>query len=119
MPVLILFEARVGRNLPISHGIDNAQTLTGIKKGYSKNLRHLQRTQRVALGLLHECLENEELGYTVYHCPSAEQKGDIFTKALDGTKFGPAVEMLGLTCSVGALATKAAPRKRKKRSSSQ
>ena len=87
-------EALLGKRLDILHHIDNLQTLSAVEKGYSKKLRHLSRTQRVGVGLLHECTNNPELQMTVKHCPTEYQKADIFTKALKPGLWSPALEML-------------------------
>ena len=72
------------------------QAISAIKKGYSKKLRHLLRTQRVAIGLLNDCINDSELKMTVQHCPTDVMKADLFTKALKGPKFQQALEMAGL-----------------------
>ena len=72
------------------------QTIQSVEKGYSKKLRHLPRTQRVCLGVLHEAITNEDMRTHLGHCPTLEQKADIFTKSMDATKFSACVSMLGL-----------------------
>ena len=89
-------EELLGKRLEIIHHIDNLQTISAIEKGYSKKLRHLQRTQRVGIGLLHDCANDEELKMTVQHCPTDKQKADVFTKALSTVKFVTALGMLNL-----------------------
>ena len=58
IPVQVLLEAVIGVRVPIRHQIDNSQAKLAIERGYSKRLRHLQRTQRVCVGLLHESLQD-------------------------------------------------------------
>ena len=96
IPIQILLEEVLGRRLSIVHKIDNMQAITAITKGYSKKLRHLQRTQRVGIGLLNECINDDELQMSIEHCPTDLMKGDLFTKALKGPKFQPALDMIGL-----------------------
>ena len=62
--------------------VDNTQAISAVKKGYSKKLRSLSRTQRVSIGVIHELVEDDDMMITVQHCPTAEMKGDLVTKAL-------------------------------------
>ena len=62
--------------------VDNTQAISAVRKGYSKKLRALSRTQRVCIGVVHELIEDKEMLIVVEHCPTAQMKGDIFTKAL-------------------------------------
>ena len=96
IPIQILFEQMLGKRLDIVLQIDNMQAISAIEKGYSKKLRHLLRTQRVCIGLLHECLNDEELQFFVVHCPTLVMKGDLFTKALCSPKFVEALRMIRL-----------------------
>ena len=86
----------MGTVVPILGLIDNDQAITAIKKGYSKKLRALPRTQRVAIGVLNECLLDAEIKYDVVHCPSDDNKADLFTKALIAEKYTKAREMIGM-----------------------
>ena len=89
-------EECLGIRLRIEHYIDNLQAISAINKGYSKKLRHLCRTQRVAIGLLNECVNDPELMMTIKHQRTDGMKADIFTKALDILKFGVALSMVRL-----------------------
>ena len=82
LPVQDLMEQFLGQRLTVSCQVDNTQAISAARKGYSKKLRALPRTHRVSLGVIHECLMDPEMGVTIDHCPTAEQKGDMFTKAL-------------------------------------
>ncbi len=75
--------------------VDNVQTIQAVTKGYSKRLRHLPRTQRVCLGMLHEMLNDPELEMSLEHCPALQMKADLFTKALDRPKFRAAFGLIG------------------------
>jgi hypothetical protein len=86
----------LGKRLPIRMKIDNMQAISAIKKGYSKKLRHIARTQRVCLGLLNELLNDPEIKMQIEHCPTLEMKGDLFTKALNAPKFAEALRMINM-----------------------
>ena len=99
----LLLEQLLGTVVPIVGLIDNDQAITAIKKGYSKKLRALPRTHRVAVGVLKDCLLDAEMKYSVVHCPSEDNKADLFTKALNTEKFTLARDMIGMFrgCSLG------------------
>ena len=73
---------------------DNQATITVVKKGYSKKLRHMSRTHKVNLSSLREqCVNN----YTqLQYVESKKQAADIFTKALVPQLWAPALEMLSI-----------------------
>ena len=76
--------------------VDNNQAITAVKKGYSKKLRQLPRTQRVAIGVLTECVNDKSMKIFVDHCPTDEMKGDMFTKALQAPSFEKQREAIGI-----------------------
>ena len=82
IPIQILLEHFLGSRVPIVMLIDNTQCLSAIKKGYSKKLRHIGRTQRVCVGLLNELTVDKELKISAQHCPTDRHKGDMYTKCL-------------------------------------
>ena len=94
IPIQILLEQMLGRRLQIKMKIDNSQAIAAIRKGYSKKLRHIARTQRVCIGLLNELLHDPEMMMSLEHCPTGDMKGDLFTKALNTQKFQVALEMI-------------------------
>ena len=89
---------------------DNSQCISVVTNGYSPNLRHLARVQRTCIGALHEAFyptveedvligevdEQPFLNCSIAHCPSAEHKGDLFTKPLDRAMFLTAIERIGM-----------------------
>ena len=102
-----LFALVLGRPVKMVVQEDNTQAITAVRKGYSPNMRHLARTQRVALGALHEVFFPEEDAEdddgessgecALQHCETCRHKGDSFTKALPGPQFAAARRMLGMT----------------------
>ena len=97
LPIQLLLEATLGKRLQILRHIDNTQAITAIKKGYSTKLRHLQRTHRVCIELLHECSEDPEIQMQIEHCPTKDMKADMFTKALNAPNFVDALKLIGMT----------------------
>ena len=77
---------------------DNNACITSVEKGYSPSMRHLPRTQKVSIGMLHEMIQKEateENGRVeVLKAKSEEHLGDVMTKELEVCKFEKAVEML-------------------------
>jgi hypothetical protein len=61
---------------------DNTQCIAAVKKGYSPALRHLHRTERIALGVAHEQFFGVNSNFVLEHQASALHKGDSFTKKL-------------------------------------
>ena len=96
IPAQLLLEECLGVRLHIEHFIDNMQAISAIRKGYSKKLRHLRRTQRVAIGLLNDSINDPELDMSVSHQKTDGMKADLFTKALEILKFDAARSMIRL-----------------------
>ena len=96
LPVQEMFEALLGKRLMIRCKVDNTQAIAAVKKGYSKRLRHLNRMHRVSLGVINELLEDKQAAVEVGFVPTAEQKGDIFTKALLPSAFVRATDVIGI-----------------------
>ncbi len=59
-------------------------------------MRCFGRTHRVALGVVHELINDPENNIDMQHVPTTEQLGDIFTKALNPAAFTRAVAMIGM-----------------------
>ena len=92
----LLLEQLLGSTIPIIGLVDNDQAITAIKKGYSKKLRALPRTHRVAVGVLNDCLQDVDVCYEIQHCSTDLNKADLFTKALNTDKFERARQMIGV-----------------------
>ena len=76
--------------------VDNTQAIAAVEKGYSKKLRHLQRTHRVSLGYLNEAYTSEDGLMVLQHHPTATHKADALTKAMTPAKFISSRELMGL-----------------------
>ena len=66
---------------------DNAAAIISATTGYSPSMRHLHRTQRISIGLLHDMI-NEELqegkgSISIAKVETSKLKGNLFTKELD------------------------------------
>ena len=92
----LLIEMLGGQRVPMEAKVDNAQALCAIRDGYSKKLRFLPRTQRCSIGVLHEALTDPDADLTASYTPTADQKGDFFTKSLGVVAFRHARDMFGL-----------------------
>eukprot|EP00971_Amphidinium_carterae_P002409 47621-Amphidinium_carterae.1 len=73
---------------------DNTQAKGAIERGYSKKLRHLPRVHKLSLGSMHELLCGDDaVGRILYH-PTQTHKADIFTKAMDRSRFETCRDMI-------------------------
>lgn len=75
-----MLEEFTGIRLKLRLRVDNDQAIAAVRRGYSKHLKHLQRTHRVSIGAIHECIISD-MGVEVSHVDSADNRADIFTKA--------------------------------------
>ena len=71
---------RSRRPLELICRVDNTQCLAAVRRGYSKKLRYLERTQRIAIGSVHELLENGTIQAEYWNTET--HRGDSFTKCL-------------------------------------
>ena len=99
MPAQVLLELILAQPIVAVLKEDNSATIVACNKGYSPAMRYVSRTQRIALGFLHDVLSGEETpgeGKVVLEkAPTLEHKGDMFTKAMDTSlKFKRALEMI-------------------------
>ena len=74
--------------------VDNTQCLAAVRRGYSKKLRYLERTQRIAIGSVHELLERGEIICEYWQTDT--HRGDSFTKCLVPTKCLAARDLMGI-----------------------
>ena len=87
LPIQLLFEALLGRKLPLQFFVDDTQCIAAVEKGYSKRLRHPARTHRVSIGVLHELLKDEDTAMSTDDCEVTVMLADYFTKALPPASF--------------------------------
>ena len=92
--MLNLWQTISGCALKLKIKEDNEATIKIAKKGFSPKLRSLTRTHRVNLGAIHEEITKPDI--ILEHCPTLEQKADIFTKAIDPQKWRHAIDLLHL-----------------------
>lgn len=94
IPVVQLFETALGRRVDLQVCEDNTATMQVVQRGYSPKLRHISRTHKVNLGSLAEFFEDKhnKLVYT----ETSRQCADIFTKALEASKWQNAIDLLEL-----------------------
>jgi hypothetical protein len=60
IPMWLLIEKLLGRDVALRTHEDNTATIIAVQKGYSPALRHLPRTQRLSVGFVHEFFHGHE-----------------------------------------------------------
>ena len=81
LPVQDMVEEFLGELIPLVCLVDNQQVITAVKRVYSKRVRCLNRTHRIAIGLLHEIVGDERQRVEIRFIQSKLQKDNIYTKA--------------------------------------
>ena len=74
--------------------VDNTQAILAVERGYSKKLRHLERTHRCSIAVLNELWLNGDIN--IQYAQTDTHKGDGFTKALLPAKFVTARQLMGI-----------------------
>jgi hypothetical protein len=101
IPMQMLLEMIFRRPIDCEVREDNAAAIVAVTKGYSPTMRHLSRTQRVSLGMLHEIFEKEpvegEGRIRLVKAETSEHRGDAFTKELESHKFEHALDLIRMT----------------------
>jgi hypothetical protein len=98
LPMVDLFSQALGRDVGLLCLEDNTQCIAAVKKGYSAALRHLARTERIALGVAHEQFFADDSNFVLEYQASELHKGDVFTKKLTPAPFEHAItELLGMS----------------------
>ena len=101
VPAQRLLARLLGRPIPGWIGEDNNATIIAVQKGYSPTLRHLQRSQRVSLGYVHEVVtgqdDTSDGNIELAKVDTSSQKGDSFTKYLTPKDFHKAMDIIGIT----------------------
>ena len=109
-PLQALLSATLGRPVRMIVFEDNTQCIAAVRRGYSASLRHLPRTQRLALGVMHEIFygDEDECGEAaglceLRYCESKRHKGDVFTKVLPRGPFRDALARIGMRGIAGMI----------------
>ena len=102
LPLQDLFALILNRPVKLVFHEDNTTTIGVVNKGYSPALRYLARTQRTAIGFLHEIfhVHNKSIvgEIVLQYGETSTHKGDHFTKEVDSVeKFRAACRRLGIT----------------------
>ena len=95
LPMLGLLEQTLCRPVRLRCLQDNTQCLQAAETGYSAALRHLPRTERISVGVVHEISSDKDLHGLVYQ-ETSSHKGDMFTKRLDPSAFERALTLINL-----------------------
>ena len=77
---------------------DNEGTIAVVERGYSPALRHLVKTHKVSVDLLHRVFYELELG-ELEHVETGKQAADVFTKAVSVMGWPAALKMLHIARS--------------------
>ena len=99
IPVQTLMSILLCRPVDMNVHEDNSACIAAVKHGYSPSLRHLPRTHRISLGVLHDVFHrlttnDTEGAIALLKEETEKQKGDFFTKTHDGAKFDQAMTLL-------------------------
>ena len=95
LPMLELLEQALCRPVKLRCLDDNTQCLQAAETGYSAALRHLPRTERISIGVVHESFSDKDRHELVYQ-EASSHKGDMFTKRLDPSAFERALTLINL-----------------------
>jgi len=93
IPTLQLWETLLGRKVHVEIYEDNQGTIDVIRNGYSPALRHLLKTQKCSIDLIHHIVHEKNLA-DIVKVGTDKQVADIFTKSLNGPAWNKALEML-------------------------
>ena len=100
MPTQILLSKLLRRPVRSVLCEDNNTAIISARKGYSPNMRHLARTQRISIGLLHETIHDEadhpEGDIELIKIDTKIHKGDMFTKELEVRDYVTAIDRIGV-----------------------
>ena len=96
LPVMDLVQEFLGERIPLVCLVNNKQAITAVKRVYSKRLRCLNRTHRIAIGSLHEIVGDERPRVEIRYMESKLQKGNIYTKAMVPAQFSAERLLIGM-----------------------
>ena len=103
LPIQGMWASLLDRQVKLQILEDNMSTIEIIRKGFSSKLSHLSRTHKISLAWTAEQVAQEFV--ELLHCPTALQKGDLFTKALDRIKHQEAINSIGIRKALAAVIT--------------
>ena len=95
LPMMELLEQALCRPVRLRCLEDNTKCLQAAETGYSAALRHLPRTERISVGVVHETFSDKDLHELVYQ-ETFSHKGDMCTKRLDPNAFERALTLINL-----------------------
>ena len=96
LPMMELLERALARPVKLRCLEDNTQCLQAAEIGYSPALRHLPRTERIAVGVVHEIFMDGDGQHELVYQETSAHKGDMFTKRLDPCAFERALTLINL-----------------------
>ena len=116
LPMLTMFDTIKGSAFDLEICEDNQATIIVAKAGFSQKLRHIQRTHKVNIGSIKEVIEQPYC--SLEYIDTKLQAADIFTKALEPSKWQNALHLLSIDDSepraapgcAGRVVSRAAPR---------
>ena len=99
IPIAEFMSQLLGRPVDLICHEDNSSCIAAVKHGYSPSLRHLPRTHRVSLGMLHDTFHElepkpGEAAIALIKEETKNQKGDLLTKAKDYPAFSRSMKLL-------------------------
>ena len=99
LPMKDFWEYILGRLITLRIKEDNETAITIIKKGYSPQLRYLERTQRTKLSWLHEVIYDLEEAI-LEHEDTERMRADLFTKRIKPHAWKHALELICMRLGV-------------------
>ena len=96
LPMMELLEHALGRPIRLRCLEDNTQCLQAAETGYSAALRHLPRTERISVGVVHETFSEKSDQHELVYQGTSSHKGEMFTKRLDPNAFERALTLINL-----------------------
>ena len=96
LPMMGLLGHSLGRPIRLRCLEDNTQCLQAAETGYSGVLRHLPRTQRISVGVVHETFSEKSDQHELIYQGTSSHKGDMFTKRLDPNAFERVLTLINL-----------------------
>ena len=94
--MLELWEKLLNRKVDLIIYEDNQGTIDVVAAGYSPELRHLTKTQKTSIDLVHDIVHELQLAQ-IEKVDGDLQAADIFTKAVEVAKWPAALSMLNMS----------------------